>query len=396
MSLLPYLVAQLPALVFTAAPPLGVEEFGGLARRFLAPRTRTFLDRIRLVPPAAKKSGRKRSRAPRSSRASTSGRRSSATNGRGFAPRSSGGKRRGTSGPARPITPREPRPGRRSPPPRPSRGRSSWSAGAGTGSTRSAPATSSTWRPSSPTASSCASSIGRPPSSRTGAPGRSKASAGPSSPPPRTFMLGEQSHDTRRGTRIRRFGKPGHRPDGSPRFHERGRLHRDRGQAAEERGHPPRGGPGGAPGVRDHQGHQGRRSRGVHERPADRRARPGPPRPDLRRPPESPAPARRAERVFPRAGRHAARPAARKKVGLDAARQARRPGRRGRRPGLRPRGHLHAPRHGPLRRGRNAHREIRAARGRLRASTTRSPSSRTPRAGRAPCPWCSNGRSSAP
>ena len=52
MSLLPYLVAQLPALAFTAAPPLGVDEFGGLARRFLPAADADFLDRIRLVPPA--------------------------------------------------------------------------------------------------------------------------------------------------------------------------------------------------------------------------------------------------------------------------------------------------------------------------------------------------------
>jgi hypothetical protein len=52
LSLLPYLVAQLPALVFTAAPPLGVDEYGGLARRFLAPADADLLNRIRLLPPA--------------------------------------------------------------------------------------------------------------------------------------------------------------------------------------------------------------------------------------------------------------------------------------------------------------------------------------------------------
>ncbi len=58
MSLLPYLVAQLPALVFTAAPPLGVEEFGALARRFLPPADTDLLDRIRLLPPADEKGRR--------------------------------------------------------------------------------------------------------------------------------------------------------------------------------------------------------------------------------------------------------------------------------------------------------------------------------------------------
>lgn len=58
MSLLPYLVAQLPALVFAAAPPLGVAEFGGLARRFLPAADADFLDRIRLLPPADEKERR--------------------------------------------------------------------------------------------------------------------------------------------------------------------------------------------------------------------------------------------------------------------------------------------------------------------------------------------------
>ncbi len=58
MSLLPYLVAQLPALVFGAAPPLGVAEFGGLARRFLPAGDADFLDRIRLLPPADEKERR--------------------------------------------------------------------------------------------------------------------------------------------------------------------------------------------------------------------------------------------------------------------------------------------------------------------------------------------------
>jgi hypothetical protein len=58
LSLLPYLVAQLPALAFTAAPPLGVEEFGGLARRFLPAADADLLDRLRLLPPADEKERR--------------------------------------------------------------------------------------------------------------------------------------------------------------------------------------------------------------------------------------------------------------------------------------------------------------------------------------------------
>lgn len=58
MSLLPYLVAQLPALAFPAAPPLGVEEFGALARRFLPPADADLLDGIRLLPPANEKERR--------------------------------------------------------------------------------------------------------------------------------------------------------------------------------------------------------------------------------------------------------------------------------------------------------------------------------------------------